>query len=126
MINVDWGDFDEHLIIVKISGQWSLTEYRNAMKEMFALIRSKPHVVDVLVDLQGAAQAPSNIIPVAVNDLRSRPKNQGKVVVISHNPIWSKIWGITQKIHRTQNIKLHFVPSANEAYALVIPEENEV
>jgi len=126
MINLDWGDFDEHLVIVKIIGQWSLNEYRNAMVEMFAMIRSKPHVVDVLVDLQNAAQAPSNIIPAAVNDLRNRPKNQGKIVVISYNPIWTKIWGITQKIHRVHTITLYFVPSANEAYALVMTEENEV
>ena len=52
MIKVDWGNYEESLVVLVFEDRWSLTDLRAAVTKTYALMNSKPHEVVAIVDVR--------------------------------------------------------------------------
>lgn len=114
MIVVDWGDADNRLIVWRFGEHWNAEDYLQAVKTSNALATSQPHTVDILADVR-MASIPHNIFSIAVRGLRERPRNLGRVIIVTESAMWSMIYEVIGKVYGKQD-GIEFVNTIDEAY----------
>jgi hypothetical protein len=119
-ITVDWGDFEETILIWKIEGSWNIEDYLTARDDALQMVQQRAAViVDVIADLRRSALLPQNIAWVIRDSLEVAQFNRGVVAVITPTSYWTQLVKTLQKTYfRTVKFSIYFVNTVDEAYAL--------
>jgi hypothetical protein len=123
-ILVDWGNQEETFLVVTIDGKWTVRDLADFMSEIIQLARSKPHDVQVIVDLQRSGRTPKGIIAASQSILSDMPDNLTKIILLSRRSVWRSVWYAVKGMYRHSPVEFHFVKTVEEAYALIPGQEN--
>ncbi|MCU0497800.1 MAG: hypothetical protein MUF87_10645 [Anaerolineae bacterium] len=85
-IKLTWHDPEETILTALYDHVWNWDEFNQAMKQGSDMINAKPHWVDVVVILKTPLPS-GNPIPHFRKTIQIRPKNQGKMVMVSRSSI---------------------------------------
>jgi hypothetical protein len=120
-ITVDWGDFEETILIWKIEGNWNIDDYLAARDYALIMVQHRAGViVDVIADMRRSALMPQNIAWVIRDSLEIAQFNRGVVAVITPTSYWTQLVKTLQKTYfRTVKFPIYFVNTVDEAYELV-------
>ncbi len=118
MIELDWGDADETILVWTFCEGWTADHYYQAIHdaEKMALASNQP--IHVLVDAQHIFKSPRNLITLANAGLNRGTVPVKLIFVITQSGFLENIYHIMTRIY-PDSLKVHFVPNANEAYRLI-------
>ncbi|MEL7433301.1 MAG: hypothetical protein AAFN11_05085 [Chloroflexota bacterium] len=122
MIQTGWGDLDHSFAVMIIREGWSADEIRQEIKDYYGLIKSEDHTVDCVIDVRYAHVPPVNILSVFMWSARRIPENTGKIVLVSRDMLWKRLYQLVSGGIGLIGINIEFVSSMDEAYALVASE----
>jgi len=122
MIEIDWGNFDETILIWAFHKNWTANDFIDAIGTSTALIhqRTTQGTVHILLDIQHTQHLPSNMFAIGRKAIqRSMQSNhRGLIVVINQSELWNRLYDVLeQMIPNTLNIC--FAKDADEAYKLI-------
>lgn len=120
-ITVDWGDFEETILVWKIEGNWTLEDYLVSRDQGTALAEQRaPVIVDVIADMRRSALMPHNIVAVIRDALEVARFAEGIITVITPTNYWTQLVHSMQKTYfRTVKFPIVFVRDVDAAYELV-------
>lgn len=86
---VRWYDDAETIVLLRARPPWDWAEFDAAMDAMVALVRSKPHPVHAIYDLDAhySKLSPSGIVQSAQRAYRNAPPNSGVGVLVGANTV---------------------------------------
>ena len=119
MIKIGWGDLEETFVVMVIREEWSADEIRGHIENYYTLIQSKQHSVDCVIDVRYAHVPPVNILSVFMWSARRIPNNTGKIVVVSRDMLWKRLYQLVASAIGLMGLDIAFVSSMDDAYALV-------
>lgn len=97
MIKITWGDDDKTFVIWQFGARWTRDDFNEALEKSIAMIGSRPHTVNALVDMSITAPIP-DIINIAVHGIQQTPENLGQVVVVIKNRMWASLYQTVQEL----------------------------
>ena len=118
MIELDWGDAHETILVWTFQVGWTAEDFYQAIAEAEKMVLVKNNAIHVLVDAQHAFKAPQNLITLANAGFRRIVVPVKLILVISNSGFLQNIYRIVTKIY-PESPKVQFVQNANEAYRLI-------
>jgi hypothetical protein len=111
-INTRWDNRDKTAILLEFETEWSFSDLEQAIQRVDDLLTTVPHMVDVLVDLEGA-KIPKDVMNMAKlllgggnsngggtgGDARS---NEGRRIVVGANSAIRQGYQLIQKMFSNQ------------------------
>lgn len=119
MITVEWFDDTETVLLWQFEALWDFEDYKKALTQSVASMRSKPYMVDVIVDMSIAQTIP-NIIEVARYGFQHAPSNQGLTVLIVQSRIWLGLYNIVSTIFEPARQDFKFVRDVESACRVIV------
>jgi len=121
MITVDWGNYEESLLVMIFVSKWSLDDYHDAIKQAYQLGQSKPYPIAFMVDMRRSSGAPHGFLYTSYQYARMQPNNTRCMVIISKSTIWQKLWQTALLIYGPiANSNVIFVDSVDKAYEITV------
>jgi hypothetical protein len=117
-VEKDWGDHEETLIVMKIRGDWDAAQLLSTQEEVRRLAETKPHPVDVIVDMRAASMKMNGLLSLARRAIQIIPENLGYVAVITSTLYWSQIYRVLPD-ELTELLHVGFVDDVDAAYAAI-------
>lgn len=120
-IEVDWGNFEEDMIIFKVNGAWTGTEFVQALDNAKALAESKSYQVSLLADMRySAARTPQNFITILRAAMQRDASRLSQAVVVTHSRYWQQLINIIESSTPIRlPIPVTFVSSVDEAIQML-------
>lgn len=125
-IEVDWGNQEETLIVMKINGKWTSEEFNRAMSQLSELSKSKSYQPTLMADLRYAMYTPVGFLSTLRAAMRSREEMIDCAIVVTTSGLWQKMIDIIEQASTLRvTIPLHFVETIDEAYALLEQQDQD-
>lgn len=118
MIKVDWGDHEETLIVWHFDDQWYAEDYACAIHQTNLLAMTKPHTVNIIMDLRRTSTLASRLLQTILDTLPDKSPNLYLSVMITTNKAWQTLFNIITCIYRRES-DVRFVDTVDAAYSLV-------
>jgi hypothetical protein len=117
-IELDWGDADQHLVVMHIRGNWTGDELVQRVAQLQVMGREASQSLELMVDIRNSLNPPNNLLTLIGSILtRPLPQNIKQVVVISNTSFWRHIYSVIHKNYRGRiTIPVVFVDSVDAAY----------
>jgi hypothetical protein len=119
MINIDWANPEQTIILWQNQGAMTSQEYAHALRQSAALAEAVDHPVGVIMDMRRAAGLPKNSFLLSRQVVEGQPKNMKITVLVSNSTFWEKVWGMMSRFHPATHINIQFTTSIDEAYRLI-------
>jgi len=118
-IQVDWGDYEETVILMSIRGTWTAKNFYDAMDDMVTKSQGTNASLELMVDLRNSLKPPANIMTMIRTVLnRSLPERIEQVVVIASTSFWERMYNMVDKMFGSQiPIEVTFVDNVDDAYS---------
>jgi hypothetical protein len=114
-IQVSWDTEEKKAIRLDFAGQWTLQDFRVAVKEEFALAKSVTHQVDIISNLQNGAALPSNAFLQFKNTMNVSPENIGMVAIVGTSVFVKTMVSVFSKVYTKLGDQLLTADSLEEA-----------
>jgi|GEM_PF-6887374 len=118
MITVDWGNYEETIIILRVEGQWQLPSFNLATQQIGRMAVSKSGRVDLLIDIRLADPAPAQIARKINHDIEHRMPNIQQIIAIA-TPEQQNSLAIIANFYPRLKQEILFAASVELAYQLV-------
>ena len=125
MIKVDWGNHEETLIVWHFDDKWYADDYAWALRYTNYLAMTKPHTVNIIMDLRRTETLATNLLQTILDNLPDKSPNLHVSVLITTNTAWKTMYNIILNIYK-QDIDVRFVDSVDEAYDLVEQKQPQI
>jgi len=128
MIDVDWGDAEETILVWTFEDGWTAQDFMDAFKlsEEFVAQKLTPSIIHVLLDVQHTVHLPKDMFTLgryAINRA-SDVGFKGLVTIINPTTLWHRFYDAL-KITVPHRLIIKFASNADEAYQLMI-ESNAI
>jgi hypothetical protein len=117
-VEIDWGDQEETLLVIKIRGEWNASQLFTAQQKGCSLAETKPHLVDVIADMRAASVKMTGLVPLSRRAIQIRPTNLGYVAIITTTNYWAQIYRAVPDTLK-QALNIGFVNDVDAAYAAI-------
>ncbi|MGB1285684.1 MAG: hypothetical protein ACPG7F_04040 [Aggregatilineales bacterium] len=118
-ILVDWGNYEETILVWKFSREWQTSHYMEALRQSNSLALTKAHQVNLICDIRMTTQRASNLMTLSRLVIQYRPANVDVMVIIVVNRFWKQMAEILTHQGEGLPVPVHFVETVDAAYALV-------
>ncbi len=81
-VHVSWHDEKNYVLWIQFDGNWTITEFREAIPKIYEMIESTSERVDSLVDLRTASGIPKDIMVSLRGSTARAPDNWGAGVIV--------------------------------------------
>ncbi len=116
-ISVNWDNDDKQIILVTYHQPWNWEDFETSLAEISTLLRSVPHMVDLIVDVQDGGELPRDALSRFRRMTEKVPPNQKRLVLVGGDAFDKALMHTVQKTTRTtfRELEMHFVTSLQEA-----------
>ncbi|MEM9951887.1 MAG: hypothetical protein AAF846_09820 [Chloroflexota bacterium] len=122
MLEYGWGDYEETYMVVRFHEYWTVEDYVQCVISVSSKLMQLDHEINFIVDLRHSAAPPATVFSVITRSISQRPKNVGRVVVVTTTPLWKRVYGtlINYQVDHDNKLNIRFVMSMDEAYSLIL------
>jgi hypothetical protein len=100
-ITVSWDNPEQTIVRYEYSGQWTVGELTNAMREVQSLMDLVSHRVDVIIDMRESKFMPNSALSLGRNAIMRKHPNQGKSVIIGASNFARTLYNVFRQVYRT-------------------------
>lgn len=122
MIEVDWGNVDETLIIWTFYKHWTADDFIHAfdVSENMIMKKAKREPIHFMLDIQHTAHLPPDMFTLGRYGIkRATIANQkGLLIIINASQLWHHLYEMIQ-VTIPHDLHIHFAKDANKAYDLI-------
>lgn len=120
-IQVSWVDDTHTCILLDFKGNWTWEDLRGTNEKTSAMLKSVPHVVDVINDLTNSGGLPNGALTEGRSMLSSFESGKGLALVVQAGGFVKSIYNVFQKLYgrRAGFPETHFFDTRDEAIAYV-------
>ena len=123
MIEVDWGDANETILVWTFSHGWTAQDFTDAfvLSEKYVASKVTPSIVHILIDVQHTAHLPKDMFTLgryAINRANNRGL-KGLIAIINPTALWQRFYDVL-KITVPHSLDIRFAKDADEAYQMMI------
>lgn len=118
-IHVQWRDTAQNVLMWTVCGDYSDEALQQAYGRVAALLDSKGHPVDVVVDVQ---QSGTSIVPTHLLMMLTQLADShiGKMIIVSTSAAWQTAYDeLASTSEEYANASVHFVSNINAADAII-------
>jgi hypothetical protein len=118
MISVAWHNSEKTIMVMTMVTPWSWEEYHQTTAEMYALLDSVRHKVDVILDFTESTHLPPNAFSHLRNLDRKTHTNRGTVILVGFSKFLQVIADVLVKLYPSAAKSARMVRTLDEAYAV--------
>lgn len=123
MIDVDWGDANETILVWTFEDSWTAQDFMSAFKlsEEFVAEKLTPSIIHILLDVQHTIHLPKDMFTLgryAINRA-SHVGFKGVITIINPTTLWLRFYDAL-KITVPHALNIQFAKDADEAYQIMI------
>jgi len=119
-ITIQWDNTNQSVLLIAVSGLWSLEERNQTVEKAFAMIRSVDHPVHVMLDVSRNRFTPSNFLPLMYQAANERPASMSSVVIVTNRTLVRIVVNTFLKLYPSVTLNIHFVASILEARQYIV------
>jgi hypothetical protein len=123
MIDVDWGDANETLLIWTFSNDWTAQEFLNAFTlcEEFVASRSNRSVVHILLDTQHTTHLPKDMFKLGRHAIKRciDIRQKGLIIIIDSSTVWVQMYDFLMR-RGSNSLHIHFAKDTDKAYQIMV------
>lgn len=116
MISVAWHNSEKNVLVMTMATPWSWEEYHQKTAEMYDLLDSVGHKVDVLLDFTESIHLPPNAFSHLCNLDRKTHSNRGAVILVGFSKYLQVIADVLVKLYPAAAKSARMVRTLDEAY----------
>ena len=117
-IIVDWGNFEETFVVWKFNHKWATDDFGEALKELNALVASKPYRTGCIADMRYTYLSDKNLMLIARMLQNQVPSNLGCIVLIVSSDYIPRLYAHFKRIVPNA-CEISFVQSIDAAYEFI-------
>ena len=123
MIDVDWGDANETILVWTFDNGWTAKNFMDALEtsEEFVGEKLKPSIIHILLDVQHTVHLPPDMFTLgryAINHARNMGF-KGVITIINPTTLWHRFYDAL-KITVPHTLNIQFAKDADEAYQMMV------
>lgn len=118
MIIVDWGNYEETLIILRIDDELEQRDFRKALVKIHQMVSMMPHNIDLMIDLRFSDTISAMMLQLLTRELEHRKPNLCRIIVIS-TPVQTRMLALAQGFYPKIFRDIQIVESVDHAYQYV-------
>jgi hypothetical protein len=123
MIDVDWGDVDETILVWTFEDGWTAQDFMDAFttSEEFVEEKTTPSIVHALLDVQHTVHLPNDMFTLgryAINRA-SNLEFKGLITIINPTMLWVRFYDAL-KVTAPHAFDVRFAQDADEAYKMMV------
>lgn len=116
MLTYGWGDDEKRYLVLNLVGQWSTTDFEQALRELSQEAETSPHKLNLMIDVRHSGNPPTNILDSMGNAKYHRLCKIEHITVISNRPIWKRLYKVFEQLYQMSHRDLLFVDTVDAAY----------
>lgn len=128
MIDLDWGNADETILVWTFSDGWTAKDLVNAIASSKRMIARRSHrrIVHVLMDIQHSQDMPDDMLTLGRYAIKEAidSGHKGMIIIINPSPLWNHMVGVLKSLI-SNSIQIEFANDANEAYEILQNSETQ-
>lgn len=128
MIDLDWGNADETILVWTFSDGWTAKDLVNAIASSKRMIASRSHrrIVHVLMDIQHSQDMPDDMLTLGRYAIKEAidSGHKGMIIIINPSPLWNHMVGVLKSLI-SNSIQIEFANDADEAYEILQNSETQ-
>jgi hypothetical protein len=116
-IDIRWLGEAHSIILLDFKGKWTWEDLRSANEQADAMIKSAPHVVDMINDLTHSGGLPSGALSEARAMMNGFESGEGQMVVVQAGGLVQSLYSVFQKLYgrRAGFPETHFFDTREDA-----------
>ena len=123
MIDVDWGDVDETILVWTFEDGWTAQDFMDAftISEKFVEEKTTPSRVHALLDVQHTVHLPKDMFTLgryAINRATKKEFN-GIVTIINPTTLWVRFYNVL-KVTAPHSLDIRFADNSDKAYQMMV------
>jgi hypothetical protein len=118
-IYVFWDSPEQTIVRQDLNGRWTSQEYVQSVMDMYAMMRTVPHLVHIVVDMTRTEDYPTLMIAFASRFNTQLPSNRGLTVGINIPAYLVSIVHIATRMYPRLGRNVHFTTTLESAYDIV-------
>lgn len=122
MIELDWGDAHERVLIWAFYDGWTAKDFYNAVMASEKILKNRSHrlPVHIILDVQHTNDTPNNMLTLARYAIKhaTTTRHKGLIIVINPSPLWLELYNILQPMI-PHTLQVSFAKDANLAYEMI-------
>lgn len=123
MIDIDWGNAEETILIWTFYDGWKEQDFLDAIKFSEKLVARKTSsaTIHTMIDVQHTGDLPANMFSLGKTAIQRgiESKNDGLIIIINPSELWLRLYEVMSKMIPNNWLRVHFAKDANEAYAMM-------
>ena len=126
-VDVTWGDEAQTYLRWNFHGDWSGRDYFDSLVNLWRLMDSKSHNLNLLIDMRLSGKSPSNLVALMQAAIRNKQQscNIRQIVVISQTSYWKTVYEIACR-HKTAIAQLDVRFATSNVEANTILNQSEI
>lgn len=126
MIDVDWGDVNETILVWTFEDGWNTQDFISAftLSEQMVAEKLTPSIIHMLLDVQHTVRLPNDMFTLGRYAINRANKVgfKGLVTIINPTLLWHRFYEAL-KITAPHSIDIQFAKNADEAYQLMVDSD---
>lgn len=121
MIDIDWGNREETILVMTFQEGWGAADWMNAIDQLDIVYSNAKQTIHLILDMQHSAESPSNLIHLTQLGLQKDKTGKNKVgivTIISKTGFWKRIFDVVSRLVKVR-YDVHFVSDTHEAYKII-------
>lgn len=125
-IIVAWANDEKTILLNDYNGNWSASDFRQAIDDNARLMGSVLHDVDVIVDQRNNRALPSARLAILPYLETKTPDNQRRVIVVGASRLMKTMIELASRFAPRATRHLHYVQTLEAAYQLIETLNEEI
>lgn len=128
MIELDWGNADETILVWTFHEGWETQNFMDAIAASKRMIANRSHrsIVHILLDIQHSQDLPDDMLTLGRYAIRQAvaSRHKGLTIIINPSPLWHHLYKVLQTTI-PHTIRILFVNDADEAYEIMQADSSQ-
>ncbi|GAB5491725.1 MAG: hypothetical protein Phog2KO_19400 [Phototrophicaceae bacterium] len=115
MIIVDWGNYEETLIVLRMVDIWDYGEFQVASKKIHQMLASIPNDVDLMIDIRPSNNVSAMMVRLLNREIKHREHNLRHIIAIS-TPVQTRMLTLASEFYPSITHDIQIMESVDHAY----------
>jgi hypothetical protein len=125
-VQISWFNDEKTVVVYKFLGKWTWTDYHNAIREAYELVKDLSYTVNMVLDFEQSTVLPSNALSNFGASAKTPPRDFDFCVIVTSSRFIEAIVSMFRKVNRRMGQKLVLVRTLEEARAFFNRSEARV